>query len=160
MSIVKNILFIFFILLISNCSLNKLQKFDNQINYSVEIDTPNDKYNIYLGEHLKRLFFVKDNLKKNYVIKSHITFQSTDTLSVNGNNKLKSTKARVEYQLFNKNTNKFITSGSVLTNPALSSSSSSFFAQQKSIEHIKERLVKSSANSLFMRINITLRKLS
>ena len=160
MSIVKNILFIFFILLISNCSLNKLQKFDNQINYSVEINTPNDKYNIYLGEHLKRLFFVKDNLKKNYVIKSHITFQSTDTLSVNGNNKLKSTKARVEYQLFNKNTNKFITSGSVLTNPALSSSSSSFFAQQKSIEHIKERLVKSSANSLFMRINITLRKLS
>ena len=160
MSIVKNILFIFFILLISNCSLNKLQKFDNQINYSVEIDTPNDKYNIYLGEHLKRLFFVKDNLKKNYVIKSHITFQSTDTLSVNGNNKLKSTKARVEYQLFNKNTNKIITSGSVLTNPALSSSSSSFFAQQKSIEHIKERLVKSSANSLFMRINITLRKLS
>ena len=160
MSIVKNILFIFFILLISNCSLNKLQKFDNQINYSVEIDTPNDKYNIYLGEHLKRLFFVKDNLKKNYVIKSHITFQSTDTLSVNGNKKLKSTKAKVEYQLKNKNTNTIIESGSIFTNPTLSSSSSSLYSQQKSIEHIKERLVKSSAKSLFMRINIILRKLS
>ena len=157
MSIVKNILFIFFILLISNCSLSK---FENKINYSVEIDTPNDKFNTYLGEHLKRLFFVKDNLKKNYVIKSQITFQSTETLSVNGNNKLKSTKARVEYQLINTNTNKIISSGSIFTNPALSSSSSSFYAQQKSIEHIKERLVKSSANSLFMRINITLRKLS
>ena len=160
MSIVKNILFIFFILLISNCSLSKLQKFENKINYSVEIDTPNDKFNTYLGEHLKRLFFVKDNLEKNYVIKSQITFQSTETLSVNGNNKLKSTKARVEYQLINTNTNKIISSGSIFTNPALSSSSSSFYAQQKSIEHIKERLVKSSANSLFMRINITLRKLS
>lgn len=160
MSIVKNILFIFFILLISNCSLSKLQKFENKINYSVEIDTPNDKFNTYLGEHLKRLFFVKDNLKKNYVIKSQITFQSTETLSVNGNNKLKSTKARVEYQLINTNTNKIISSGSIFTNPALSSSSSSFYAQQKSIEHIKERLVKSSANSLFMRINIALRKLS
>ena len=160
MSIVKNILFIFFILLISNCSLSKLQKFENKINYSVEIDTPNDKFNTYLGEHLKRLFFVKDNLKKNYVIKSQITFQSTETLSVNGNNKLKSTKAKVEYQLINTNTNKIISSGSIFTNPALSSSSSSFYAQQKSIEHIKERLVKSSANSLFMRINITLRKLS
>ena len=146
--------------MISNCSLTKLQKFENQINYSVEIDTPNDKFNTYLGEHLKRLFFVKDNLKKNYVIKSNITFQSTDTLSVNGNNKLKSTKAKIEYQLINKNNNKIIKSGSVFTNPALSSSSSSFYAQQKSIEHIKERLVKSSANSLFMRINITLRKLS
>ena len=160
MSIVKNVLFIFFILLISNCSLSKLQKFENKINYSVEIDTPNDKFNTYLGEHLKRLFFVKDNLKKNYIIKAHITFESTETLSVNGNNKLKSTKARVEYQLINKNTNKIISSGSIFTNPALSSSSSSFYAQQKSIEHIKERLVKSSANSLFMRINITLRKLS
>ena len=160
MSIVKNILFIFFILLISSCSLSKLQKFENKINYSVEIDTPNDKFNTYLGEHLKRLFFVKDNLKKNYVIKSQITFQSTETLSVNGNNKLKSTKARVKYQLINKNTNKIISSGSIFTNPALSSSSSSFYTQQKSIEHIKERLVKSSANSLFMRINITLRKLS
>ena len=160
MSIVKYILFIFFILLISNCSLSKLQKFENKINYSVEIDTPNDKFNTYLGEHLKRLFFVKDNLKKNYVIKSQITFQSTETLSVNGNNKLKSTKARVEYQLINTNTNKIISSGSIFTNPALSSSSSSFYAQQKSIEHIKERLVKSSANSLFMRINIALRKLS
>ena len=65
----------------------------------------------------------------------------------------------IEYQLINKNTNKIISSGSIFTNPALSSSSSSFYAQQKSIEHIKERLVKSSANSL-MRINITLRKLS
>ena len=160
MSVVRNILFIFFILLINNCSLSKLQKFENQINYSIEIDTPNDKFNTYLGEHLKRLFFAKDNLKKNYMLKSHITFQSTDTLSVNGNNKLKSTKAKIEYQLINKNTNEIIKSSSFFTNPALSSSSSSFYTQQKSIEHIKERLVKSSANSLFMRIKVTLRKLS
>ncbi len=160
MSIVRNILFVFFILLISNCSLSKLQKFENRINYSVEIDTPRNKFNTYLGEHLKRLFFVKDNLKKNYVLKSNVTFLSTDTLSVNGNNKLVSTKAKIEYQLINKNTNEIIKSGSFFTNPALSSSSSSFYTQQKSIEHIKERLVKSSANSLFMRINVTLRKLS
>ena len=160
MPIVRNIFFVFFILLISNCSLSNLQKFENQINYSVEIDTPSNKFNTYLGEHLKRLFFVKNNLKKNYVLKTHVTFQSTDTLSVNGNNKLKSTKAKIEYQLINKNTNEIIKSGSFFTNPALSSSSSSFYTQQKSIEHIKERLVKNSANSLFMRINVTLRKLS
>ena len=160
MSIVRNILFVFFILLISNCSLTKLQKFEDKINYSIEIDTPRNKFNTYLGEHLKRLFFVKDNLKKNYVLKSNVTFQSTDTLSVNGNNKLKSTKAKIEYQLIDKNTNKIIKSGSFFTNPALSSTSSSFYTQQKSIEHIKERLVKSSANSLFMRIKVTLRKLN
>ena len=32
--------------------------------------------------------------------------------------------------------------------------------KERCIEHIKERLVKSSAKSLFMRINIILRKLS
>ena len=160
MSFVKNIIFVLFIVFISSCSFNKLQKLENKINYSVEIDTPKGKFNTYLGEHLNRLFLVKDKFKKIYVLKSHITFQSTETLSVNGNNKLKSTKARIQYQLMNKDTNEIIKSGSIFTNPALSSSSSSLYTQQKSIEHIKERLVKSSANSLFMRINIILKKLS
>ena len=160
MSVVKNIVFIFFIILVSGCSYNKLQNFQIDNNYSVEIDTPNDKYNVYLRESLRRLFFFKDNLKKSYLLKSYITFQSTDTLSINGNNKLKSTKAKIEYQLINKYTNKILKSGSIFTNPALSSSSSSLYTQQKSIEHIKERLVKSAANTLFMRVKIILRKLS
>ena len=97
---------------------------------------------------------------KNYILKTRISFQSTDTLSVNGKNKLKSTKAIVEYQLKNKKSNAVVKSGSINTNPALSSSSSSLYTQQKSIEHVKERLIKNSAKSLFMRINIIIRKLS
>ena len=156
----KNIILIFFIFLISSCSLTNLHKLQNENKHSVEINTPNDKYNTYFKENLKRSFYIKDNVNKSYILKTTITFQSSDTLSVNGSNKLKSTNAKVEYQLKNKNTNTIIESGSIFTNPTLSSSSSSLYSQQKSIEHIKERLVKSSAKSLFMRINIILRKLS
>ena len=156
----KNFILIFFIFAISSCSFTNLHKLQNENKYSVEINTPNDKYNTYFKENLKRSFYIKGNVDKSYILKTTITFQSSDTLSVNGSNKLKSTKAKVEYQLKNKNTNTIIESGSVFTNPTLSSSSSSLYSQQKSIEHIKERLVKSSAKSLFMRINIILRKLS
>ena len=156
----KNIILIFFIFLISNCSLTNSHKFQIENKYSVEINTPNNKYNTYFKENLKRSFYIKDNVDKSYILKTTITFQSSDTLSVNGSNKLKSTKAKVEYQLKNKNTNTIIETGLFFTNPTLSSSSSSLYSQQKSIEHIKERLVISSAKSLFMRINIILRKLS
>ena len=160
MSIVKVIFFVFFVFLISSCSLSELHKIESQNNYSVKVETPNDRYNKYLRESLKRLFFVKNNLKESYVLKTNIIIQSKKTLAVNGNNQLKSTKAKIEYELINKNTDITIKSGSIFTSPALSSSSSSFYSQQKSTEHIKERLVKSSAKSLFMRINIILRKLS
>ena len=160
MSIVKNIIFVFFAFIISSCSFNTLDNFKSKKNYYVEIDTPNDRYNTYLGENLKRLFFAKVNLKEIYILKTAIIFQSTNTLSINGNNSLKSTKAKIRYELINKKSNKIIKSGSIITNPTLSATSSSLYSQQKSIEHIKERLVKNSAKSLFMRINIILSKLS
>ncbi len=160
MFIFKNIIFVFFVFFISNCSLNNLKTIQDQNNFTVEIDSPKDKYNTYLKENLKRFFYTKNNIEKNYILKAIISFQSTDTLSVNGKNKLKSTKAKVDYQLKDKKTNAIVKSGSINTNPALSSSSNSLYTQQKSIEHIKERLIKDSAKSLFMRINIIIRKLS
>ena len=89
-----------------------------------------------------------------------IIFESAKTLSVSGQNILKSTKGRINYQLTNKNTNIVVKSGSINTFPALSSSSNSLYTNEKSIEHIKERLTKSSAKSLYMRINIIIRRLS
>ena len=159
MFFIKNIIFVFLILFISNCSFNNLQKIDNKNNFSVEIETPNDKYNIYFKESLKRLFYFKNDLKK-YELKTKITFQSTKTLSVSGTNVLKSTKANITYNLSNKETNTIIKSGSINTFPSLSSLSNSHYSQEKSIEHIKERLIKSSATSLYMRINSIIRRLS
>ena len=160
MYIFERIILIYFIFFISNCSFNNVEKIERTNNYSVQIETPNDKYNTYFKESLKRLFYQKNDNKEFYVLKASITFQSTETLSVGGTNVLKSTKAKVNYQLENKNTNKILKSGSITTFPALSSSSTSLYSQEKSIDHIKQRLTKSAVKSLYMHINIIMRKLN
>ena len=155
----KKIFFLSLIIFINGCTLNNFERNKNINNYSFELDTPNDRYNLYFKENLKRFFYIKDS-KTKYTLKTNITFESTKTLSVSGQNILKSTKARVNYQLTNKNTNVVVKSGSIYTFPALSSSSNSLYSQEKSIEHIKDRLTKSSAKSLYTRINLILRRLN
>ena len=158
MFIFKKLVFLSLIVLISGCAINNFEKIQNFNNYSVEVDTPNDNYNVHFKENLKRFFHIRDNTK--YLLKTKIAFNSTETLSVSGQNILKSTKAKIDYQLINKNTNVVVKSGSFNTFPALSSSSNSLYSKEKSIEHIKERLTKSSAKSLYMRIKMIIRRLS
>ena len=158
MFIFKKLVFLSLIILITGCTLSNFGKVQNINNYSIEVDTPNDNYNVHFKENLKRFFHIRDNTK--YLLKTKITFNSTETLSVSGQNILKSTKAKIDYQLTNKNTNVVVKSGSFNTFPALSSSSNSLYSKEKSIEHIKERLTKSSAKSLYMRIKMIIRRLS
>ena len=152
MFIFKKVVFLSLIILISGCTLNNFEKIQKIHNYSIEVDTPDDNYNVYFKENLKRFFHISDK-KTKYLLRTKITFNSTETLSVSGQNILKSTKAKIDYKLINKNTN-VIKTRSVITFPALSSSSTSLYTQQKSVEHIMERLTKSSAKSLYRRINI------
>ena len=52
MFIHKKIFFIFFILLITNCSHKNFK--ENEVeNFYIEIVTPMDKHNVYLKENLK-----------------------------------------------------------------------------------------------------------
>ena len=158
MFILKKLFFISLIILISSCTLNNFDKVRKVDNFSIEIETPNDKYNVYFKENLKRFFHVGNN-KPKYILNTKITFETTKTQSVSGQNILKSTKARIDYQLKNKNTNA-VKSGFINTFPALSSSSNSLYTQEKGINHIKERLTKSSAKSLYKHIRIIIRRLS
>ena len=157
MFIFKKLIFLFFILLINGCTVNNSEKLRDFNNFSIEIFTPNDKYNLYFKENLKRYFNVSYN-KTKYILKTVITFETTKTLSVSGQNVLKSTKAKIDYQLKNKNTNDIIKAGSISTFPALSSSSNSLYTQDKSVDHIKQRLTKSSAKSLYTHIKIIIRR--
>ena len=159
MFIFKKLVFIIIFILINGCTLNNFEKKQSVNNFSIEVNTPNDKYNTYLKENLKRFFYINDNQNK-FILKTKITFNSTKTLSVSGQNILKSTKAKIDYQLINKDTNIIVKSGSINTFPALSSSSNSLYAQENSINFIKERLTKSSAKSLYSRIKVILRRLN
>ncbi len=158
MFVFKKLFFSTLIILISSCTLKNFENIQNVNNYSIEIETPNDKYNLYFKESLKRHFQIS-NSKEKYILSTKITFETTKTLSVGGQNNLKSTKAKIDYQLINKNTN-VVKSGSINTFPAISSSSNSLYTQEKSINHIKDRLTKSSAKSLYRHIKIIIRRLS
>ena len=46
MFIFKKLVFLSLIILISGCTLNNFEKIQNINNYSIEIDTPNDNYNV------------------------------------------------------------------------------------------------------------------
>ena len=159
MFIFKKLIFFFFIFSINSCAVNNFEEENDIKKISIEINTPKDKYNSYFKENLKRYFYVSDN-KKQYLLKTKIAFESSKTLSVSGRNVLKSTKAKINYQLTNKNTNSVVKAGSINTFPALSSSSNSLYTKDKSVEHIKERLTKSSAKSLYKHIKIIISRLN
>ena len=159
MFVFKKFVFLCIIIFINGCTLNNFEEKQNVNNISFEINTPNDKYNVYFKENLKRFFLISDN-KTKFILKTNITFESTETLSVSGQNILKSTKGKIKYELMNGNTNTIVKTGSFNTFPALSSSSNSLYTQEKSAEFIKERLTKSSAKSLYSRITLILRRLN
>ena len=158
MFFIKKAIFLFLILSIIGCVSNNNVKINPFDEMAITIDTPNDKYNIIFREYLKRNFNNKKSLKPQILLKANISFTSDETLSVSGTSVLKSTKANTTYSLIDKNSNLLIRSGSINTFPALSSSSSSLYSNEKSIENIKERLSLSSAKKLFILTKMILRK--
>ena len=131
-------------------------KYTNNIN----IETPNNKYDMLLKKHLDRLFNNQPKKDTNFILKSNISFTSNETLSVSGLDVLKSTKGTVQYSLIDLKSGKILKSGSVVTFPALSSSSSSLYTNDVSLQHIKERLILSSAKKLYLKIKIIMKKLN
>ena len=151
-------LFIIFLLLLSGCgfsSLNKLTSYND-----IYVETPDDKYNILFKNNLKKTFNINNFSKTRYVLRSNISFLSSETLSASGSDTLNSTFANASYSLIEAKSNKVISSGSIKTFPALSSSSSSIYSNDMSVQHIKERLSFSAAKKIYMRLNLILQKLN
>ncbi|MDC3141507.1 hypothetical protein OBA40_09145 [Alphaproteobacteria bacterium] len=155
-----NKIFVFLLLLITfGCTSYNINK-SNSINLrTVSIETPSDSYNIIFKEYLKRKFNSNKNLKSSFILKADISFNSKETMSVSGLAILNSTKAVVRYSLVDNGSNTLIKSGSIITFPALSSSSNSLYSNEESLKHIKERLSQSSANKLYLLTKVILRKL-
>ena len=153
-------IFVFLLLIITlGCTSYDINK-TNSINLrTVSIETPSDRYNVIFKEYLKRKFYNKKNLEPSFILKTDISFNSNETMSVRGLAVLNSTKAIVRYSIVDNSSNTLIKSGTIKTFPALSSSSNSLYSNEESIKHVKERLSQSSANKLYLLTNVILRKL-
>ena len=158
MFFIKKAIFLFLSLSIIGCASNNYIKVSPIDEITTTIDTPTDKYNIIFKEYLKRNFNNNKKLKPQILLKTEISFSSTETLSVSGTSVMKSTKAIIKYSLIDEPSKLLIKSGSISTFPALSSSSNSLYSNEKSIENIKERLSLSSAKKLYILTKMILRK--
>ena len=152
--------FICFLLLLSGCEFSKYQSTNLKYTHNINIETPNNKYDMLLKKHLDRLFKNKPKKDTNFILKSNISFTSNETLSVSGLNVLQSTKGTVQYSLIDTKSGKVLRSGSLVTFPALSSSSNSLYTNDVSLQHIKERLIFTSAKKLYLKINLIMKKLN
>ena len=152
--------FIILIILLSNCSINNLNKNNKLNNVAIYIETPTDKDNVLLKENLRRVIKSNQNSQLKYILKAKISYSSSETLSVRGLNVLNSTKATVDYSIIDQSTGNLLKANSFTSFPALSSSSSSMYSNEKSIDQIKERLNLSSAEKLNLLLKITLSRLN
>ena len=79
----KNKFFIIIlIILLSNCSINNLNKNNKLNNVAIYIETPTDKDNVLLKENLRRLIKSNQNSQLKYILKAKISYSSSETLSV------------------------------------------------------------------------------
>ena len=156
----KNFLILILFLSIFGCS-SKYSNFikTGDIN-SISIETTKNKDNILFKEHLKRIFKTNNNIDHKFILKTSISFSSSDTLSVNGLDALTRTVAYVTYNLYNFKSKELIKSGSIKSFPALGSTSSSLYANDINRKHIKERLNISISKKLYNHLNIVLRRLN
>ena len=160
MFFIKKAIIFSFILIILGCTSKNLTNINYINQKTVSIETPSDKHNIIFKEYLKRKFDSQSKIKPDFILKANISFNSNETLSVSGSQVLNSTKAIIKYSLIDLKSDLLVKSGLIKTFPALSSSSNSIYSNEKSLEQIKERLNKSSAEKLHMLIDIILRNLN
>ena len=153
----KNLLIIISFLFFYGCASNNSNFVNTNDMNSVSIETNKGRDNILFKENLKRLFKTKKNVK--FKLITSISFPSSNTLSVGGLNVLTSTVASVSYKLYNIKSNQLIKSGSLQSFPALGSTSSSLYASDTNLKHIKERLNISVSKKLYMHVIIVLRRL-
>ena len=157
--VLKNLLIIILFLFIYGCASKNSNIVKNYNINSVSIETKENKYNILFKENLKRIFRTKDNTDRQFLLKTSISYSSSNSLSVGGSNSLTKTIAYVDYQLYYSKSKILIKSGSIKSFPALGSTSSSLYANDINLKHIKERLNISISKKLYMHLNIILRRL-
>ena len=158
MHLLKKFLIIFSIILSNGCSLKSPNLVKTHDINSVSIETTDNKDNILFKEHLKRIFKSKESINHKFKLKTSISYSSSDALSVNGLNPLTRTYAHVNFKLYNFKTNQLIKSGSIKSFPVLGSTSSSLYANDINLKHIKERLNISLSKKLYMHVNLVLRR--
>ena len=144
----KIILQICIVLLFFGCSnLNNVNKTPPLVDLVVN----QDKYSLILKHYFYKNFKNNNKNLAKFIIETNLSFNTSNTLSVSGNNSLNVIKGIIDYKVFNKSKTKLIKSGSI-SSSINTGSVSSLYGVDENNNFAKERISKYLASKLFRKV--------
>ena len=144
----KIILLISIVLLFFGCSnINNVAKNQPLVNLIVQ----QDKYSLIFKHQFYNNFEAFDKNLAKFIIKTNLSFNTSDALSNNGNNKLYIIKGTVDFKIINKINSKIIKTGSI-SSSINTGSVSSLYSVDENNNFAKERIAKYLASKLYRKI--------
>jgi hypothetical protein len=144
----KIILSISILLLFFGCvNSNSVAKRPPLVNLVVQ----QDKYSLLFKNQFYNNFETYDKSLAKFIVETNLSFNTSDALSNNGNNKLNIIKGTVDFKIFDKINSKIIKTGSI-SSSINTGSVSSLYSVDENNNFAKERIAKYLASKLYRKI--------
>ena len=144
----KIIFLISIVLLFLGCgNTNNVVKNPPLVNLIVQ----QDKYSLIFKHQFYNNFETFDKNLAKFIIETNLSFNTSNALSDNGNNKLNIIKGTVDFKIFNKINSKIIKTGSI-SSSINTGSVSSLYSVDENNNFAKERIAKYLASKLHRKI--------
>ena len=144
----KIILLISILLLFFGCvNSNSVAKKPPLVNLVVQ----QDKYSLVFKNQFYNNFETYDKSLAEFIVETNLSFNTSDALSNNGNNKLKIVKGTVDFKILNKITSQIIKSG-VISSSINTGNVSSLYSVDENNNFAKERMARYLASKLYRKI--------
>ena len=144
----KIIFLISIVLLFFGCSnTNNVANNPPLVNLMVQ----QDKYSLIFKHQFYNNFDTFDKNLAKFIVKTNLSFNTSDTLSNNGNNKLDIVKGTLDFKIINKINSKIVKTGHI-SSSINTGSVSSLYSVDENNTFAKERIAKYLASKLYRKI--------
>lgn len=144
----KTILLITMVLFLFGCSNIKTSPKNLPL---VNLIIQQDKYSLIFKHEFYKNFKDYDKNLAKFFVETNLSFNTSDALSNNGNNKLNIIKGTVDFKIFDKINSKIIKTGSI-SSSINTGSVSSLYSVDENNNFAKERIAKYLASKLYRKI--------
>ena len=148
------ILQIFIILLLTGCaSVNN----SNEKLPFVNLVVNEDKYSLILKHHFYTNFNTNNESLSKFSVKTNLSFNTSSSLSNNGNDNLNIIKGTIDFEIFNKLTSKIVKSGTI-SSSIITGNVSSLYSINENNNFTKERISIYLASKLYRKILLNIKQ--
>ena len=117
----------------------------------VDLVVQQDKYSLIFKHQFYNNFETFDKNLAKFIVETNLSFNTSDALSNNGNDKLNIIKGTVDFKIFNKINSEIIKAGSI-SSSINTGSVSSLYSVDENDNFAKERIAKYLASKLYRKI--------